>query len=252
MNKFLLSISVILILTASCKTSKTLNQTPVNKFTPNGVIQSEVPDYKWFQGKGKISFTTNDEKQEATLVLVIRHDSLIWGSVNAVMGFEIFRFFITADSMYIIDRPAKKYYGFSIQEMMWKYAWQDAGFEVIEKLLFGYCIFKTDEHYLPFKDETTGETFLHNQDMILDKKIYISEKQKTVNGYKLTRTDNSQRLNISYTDKITFQDFVMPAIVDLKYFSPNEFSINLTFTNIRFLQHQNLNTDIPSNYEKGN
>ena len=252
MNKSLLWILIILFLASSCKTGKKLNNN--NNFAPVSSIDINdlVPDYNWFQGKGKISFVNKDNQQEASLVLVIRHDSLIWGSINAIMGFEIFRFYITRDSMYLIDRPAKKYYAFSMPELMMKYAWKDAGFDVCEKLIFGYCIFKTDEHYLKFKDESGGDPYLHNQDMNLDKKIIIGNKGNPVSGYILTRIDNSQRLNINYRDKISYQNFSMPAIVDLKYFTPQEFSLNLTFTSIRFIQRLNLNTGIPTGYEKGN
>jgi hypothetical protein len=251
MNKSLLWISVILLLVSSCKTGKNLSKSDVSAPVISNRMNTGVPDFQWFQGKGKISFKSGDEQQEATLVLVIRHDSLIWGSINAIMGIEIFRFFITRDSMYLIDRPAKKYYSFSLQQTMLKYAWKDAGFEVFEKMIFGYCIFKTDEHYLPFKDETTGGPYLHNQDMILDKKIFLDQKQMTVSGYVLTRIDNSQRINIRYTGKISAENFTMPAIVDLKYFTPQEFSLNLTFSSIRFIQQLNLNTAIPAGYEKG-
>jgi hypothetical protein len=252
MNKSLIWISIILLLSSSCKTGKNLHNT--SSFVPvsSNKLSTPVPEYKWFQGKGKIKFTNNDNQQEATLALVIRHDSLIWGSINAIMGFEIFRFYITHDSMYLIDRPAKKYYRFSMQDVMIKYAWKEAGFDVFEKLIFGYCMFKTDEHYLPFKDETTGAPYLHNQDMILDKKIYPGNEKLPVSGYILTRMDNSQRININYKDEISTQNFSIPAIVDLKYFAPEEFSLNLTFTSIRFIQQLNLNTGIPAGYEKAN
>jgi hypothetical protein len=242
----------MLLLFTSCKTSGNLSKTTTNPLPAQDVFKSDVPEYNWFQAKGKISFTNNDENQEATLVLVVRHDSLLWGSVNAIMGVEIFRFYITRDSMYIIDRPAKKYYCFSLQETMLKYAWKDAGFELFEKLLFGYSIFKTDEHYLLYKDEISGEPYLHNQDMLLEKKIYTEDKNTAIKGYIITRMDNSQRLNIRYTGKIKTDDFSMPAIVDLKYHTPSEFSLNLTFTSIRFIKHLNLNTAIPAGYEKGN
>ena len=94
MNKLLLGISFLLFLSVSCKTEKKLsNNSNYSPITANK-INSVVPDYKWFQGKGKISFVSNNNQQEATLVLVIRKDSLIWGSINAAMGFEIFRFYI--------------------------------------------------------------------------------------------------------------------------------------------------------------
>lgn len=252
MNKFLIWISLMLFLAVSCKSGKHLIQNTDYKAVSYSELNAQMPDYKWFQAKGKVSFKDQENQQEASLVLVIRHDSLIWGSINAIMGFEVFRFYITRDSMYFIDRPSKKYYGFSISEIMMKYAWKEAGFDVFEKLIFGSCIFKTDEHYLPFNDETTGAPYLHNQDMILDKKIYPGNKKLPVSGYVLTRMDNSQRININYKDEISTQKFSMPAIVDLKYFTPKEFSLNLTFTSIRFIQLLNLNTAIPEGYEKGN
>ena len=242
----------MVFLAASCKTGKHLNKNPVYSPVSSNEINTPVPDYRWFQAKGKVSFKNQENQQEASLVLVIRHDSLIWGSINAVMGFEIFRFYITRDSMYLIDRPSKKYYEFSIHDIMMKYAWKEAGFDDFEKLIFGSCLFKPDEHYLPFKDETTGAPYLHNQDNILDKKIYTGNKKLPVSGYILTRMDNSQRIHINYKDEISTQKFSMPAIVDLKYFTPQEFSLNLTFTSIRFIQLLNLNTTIPPGYEKGN
>jgi hypothetical protein len=252
MNKFGIWISLLLLLLVSCKSGKQLNKNTSYKPVSNIELNKPVQDYKWLQAKGKVSFKDQDNQQVASLVLVIRHDSLIWGSINAVMGFEIFRFYITRDSMYLIDRPSKKYYGFSIRDIMTRYAWKEAGFDVFEKILFASTIFKIDEHYLPFKDETTGAPYFHNQDMILDKKIYPGNKKLPVSGYILTRMDNSQRININYKDEISTQNFYMPAIVDLKYFTPQEFSLNLTFSSIRFIQYINLNTAIPEGYEKGN
>jgi hypothetical protein len=88
--------------------------------------------------------------------------------------------------------------------------------------------------------------------MMLDKKIYTEKNENPVSGYILTRIDNSQRINVNYKGKISTQNFSMPAIVDLKYYTPQEFSLNLTFTSIRFIKQLNLNTVIPAGYEKGN
>jgi hypothetical protein len=252
MNKFRIWIPILLILLISCKTTRQINKKPETIRVSYEVINTAVPDYSWLQAKGKITYKDKENQQEASLVLVIRHDSLIWGSINAVMGFEIFRFYITHDSLYMINRPAKKYYGFSLNEIMMKYGWKDADFKVFENLITGYCIFKTDEHYPAFKDEITGALYIHNQDMILDKKIYLENRKKPVTGYILTRLDNSQRISINYKDEISASGISIPAIVDLKYFSPEEFSLNLTFSSIRLIQHLNLNTTIPEGYEKGN
>lgn len=70
------------------------------------VVNAPPLDFRYLQAKGKVQFEMKGDKQEATLAIRMRRDSIIWLSVSKV-GIEGARMKITPDSVFVLNKLQK-------------------------------------------------------------------------------------------------------------------------------------------------
>ena len=73
----------------------------------HGIIDRKV-DYQSFSGKVKVNFEGNDgKKNDFNANIRLKKDSILWISVNALLGIEAFRVIITPDSVKVLNKLDK-------------------------------------------------------------------------------------------------------------------------------------------------
>ncbi|MBT5750656.1 MAG: DUF4292 domain-containing protein, partial [Flavobacteriales bacterium] len=74
-------------------------------------VNSKNKSTEWLALKGEISLTLEKENEVSLGISIrVRKDSLIWASVTAPFGIELFRAVLTKDSIYYINRADKTYF----------------------------------------------------------------------------------------------------------------------------------------------
>ena len=117
MNKSHITLFFLVIILSSCNLFKKSN-IENNLLNDSSLLEKELikkinsqnisPDWTSLNSKIKV----NKEGQEVTINAHIRikKDSIIWISVKAPLGIEIFRTMITSDSIYYMNRMNKNYF----------------------------------------------------------------------------------------------------------------------------------------------
>ncbi|MEO8582356.1 MAG: DUF4292 domain-containing protein [Flavitalea sp.] len=73
----------------------------------HGVIGNRIP-YTSFQAKIKVNFEgSNGKKNDFNAFLRLQKDSMLWVSINALLGIEAFRILITPDSVKVLNKIDK-------------------------------------------------------------------------------------------------------------------------------------------------
>jgi len=113
-------------------------------------------DFQTFSGHMHVHYEGGDGKDnEFNAIVRIKKDSMIWVSINAVLGFEAFRLLITPDSVKILDRLHK------IARLRSVTYLQDqihlpVDFKTLQDLLIGNPVYADTAHILFYKQDSKG------------------------------------------------------------------------------------------------
>lgn len=249
MNKTLILASIVLISLTTCKSTKKIFRSELKKTEEiyQELSEKAIP-YDWFGAKARIKVKTEELNQSATLYLRVRHDSLIWGSVNFMLGFEVLRFYIDENQVTIIDKIRKQYIQEPLTYIEEQYSLPAVDLRMIENLITGYPVFNLKENFEVKSFEK--ELIVSRKDQDMDETVFIDLNHPRISQYLLERLQMRQKVEVKYREDITDGAYTIPRIVDIKIYLPDENSFTLTFTNIRFNKPYELNTGIPAGYEK--
>lgn len=120
-----------------------------------GLAQNHL-DFQTFSGHMHVHYEGSDGKDnEFNCVVRIKKDSMIWVSINAVLGFEAFRLLITHDSVKILDRLHKIARLRSVSYLQ-EQIHLPIDFLTLQDLLIGNPVFVDTTHILFYKQDGKG------------------------------------------------------------------------------------------------
>lgn len=71
----------------------------------NGVLKNRVDNFSTFSAKIKVDFEGSDgKKNDFNAMVRLQKDSMLWVSINALLGIEAFRVVITPDSVKVMNK----------------------------------------------------------------------------------------------------------------------------------------------------
>jgi len=138
--KYLMALAVFVILISSCrstrkistamskKDSTTIMINPAENDSAKRVetalikIKGSYIDFNTFSAQMKIDYSdSRDKKYDVNAFVRMKKDSIIWISINAILGIEAFRVMITPDTVSVLDKINKtiQYHSFDyLREMV--------------------------------------------------------------------------------------------------------------------------------------
>jgi len=236
MNKLYITALLSVIILSSCnllKKSNTDNNSS-NKISLSEKelikkINSQNISPEWTSLNSKIK--VNKEGQEVTINAHIRikKDSIIWISVKAPLGIEIFRTMITSDSVYYMNRMNKNYFIKHISHIR-EVVKTDVSFIKLQEIIFASpnitVLNSNKENYEILKDIF---------------RVYKMELQE----------EEDKKVSIRYSDYKVFSDigglyFPEKIFIDVK--SKEVFTAEVNYTKIKFNKIASISFKIPKSY----
>ncbi len=192
-------------------------------------INSQNISPEWTSLNSKIK--VNKEGQEVTINAHIRikKDSIIWISVKAPLGIEIFRTMITSDSVYYMNRMNKNYFIKHISHIR-EVVKTDVSFIKLQEIIFASpnitVLNSNKENYEILKDIF---------------RVYKMELQE----------EEDKKVSIRYSDYKVFSDigglyFPEKIFIDVK--SEEVFTAEINYTKIKFNKTFSISFKIPKSY----
>ena len=241
MNKIALYLFCIL-LASSCVTKNVaevnLSIPPKNAKELIAKVNSKNKSSEWLALKGRVSLML-EKDNEVSLGISIRvsKDSLIWVSVTAPFGIELFRAVLTKDSVYYINRTNKTYFVKPISHIS-KIIKTDIAFNEIQEMITAKPKILKKKYSF---DKTNDDFLLSTQDYIYT----ISNLYRIRKGV-LIHKENS--LIYTYSNFSFENDFPEQLELIVKSSSENAFNLKLNYSKVVFDQQQQTPFKIPSSY----
>jgi len=123
-------------------------------------VERNRVDFQTFSAKVKVDFQGSDgKKNDFNAFIRLKKDSVLWVSINAVLGIEAFRILITPDSVKVLNKLDKVVQLRSVSYLR-EITKLPFGFRELQDLLLGNPIY-FDSNIVSYKTEPDGVTLLH-------------------------------------------------------------------------------------------
>jgi len=196
--------------------------------------KNKSPD--WLALKGKISLTLENEVSLG-ISIKIRKDSLIWASVTAPFGIELFRALLTKDSLYYINRTKKTFFVKPIAHIS-KTIKTDISFIEIQEMIMAKPKIVMKKYFF----------VKTNDDFLLSTQNYIYTISNFYRIRKGVLIDKENSLIYTYSNFSFENDFPEQLELIVKSSSENDFNLKLNYSKVVFDQQQQTPFKIPISY----
>jgi hypothetical protein len=236
MNKLYIIAFLSVIILPSCNLLKKPN-TDNNLLNNSSLLEKELIKKinsknispEWTSLNSKIKINKEGQETKINAQIRIKKDSVIWISVKAPLGIEVFRTMITPDSIYYMSRMNKTYFVKNISHIK-EVVKADVSFIKLQEILFAspnITVFNSDK-----------ENYEILKDIFRVSKIYLQEKE-------------DKKVSIFYSDYKAFSElgglyFPNKIFVDIK--STEVFTAEINYTKIKFHKISSISFIIPKSY----
>ena len=194
--------------------------------------------FEWLALKGKARLILdNDNEVSLGISIRVRKDSLIWVSVTAPFGIELFRAVLTKDSVHYINRTNKTYFVKPITH--------------ISKIIKTDIVFKEIQEIIIANPKIVKKKYFFNKindDFLLSTQNCI---YTISNSYRIRRgvlIDEGNSLIYMYRNFSFDNDFPEQLELIVESSSENTFNLKLNYSKVVFNQQQQIPFKIPSSY----
>jgi len=240
MNKLLSYFFLILIL-SSCSTK--LREIDYAKAPKNAKeliarVNSKNKTPEWLSLKGKVNLIKDERDVTLNINIKFRKDSVVWASISATFGIELFRTMLTPDSVYYINRTNKTYFKKPISHIS-TFLKADISFQQVQEMITANPGVLKKLHKFNLV-ENTFELMAKQTTYKVSSDLYRIVYASILDG------DNE--LIYEFSDFTDESEFIFPKEFKLKVKSVENFEATLNYSKIVFNEKQKLHFKIPSSY----
>jgi len=207
-------------------------------------------DYNTFSAKVKVHYEGGDGKDnEFNAFIRMQKDSMIWISINAVLGFEAFRLLVTPDSVKILDR-LKKVVRLRSVSYLQEEVHLPVDFHILQDLLLGNPIFLDTTHIAFYKTEVKGIS-LFSSGTVFRNYLTLGTDRTPLHS-KLDDTDPLR----SRTGDVTYGEYDYSSGVPFSTYrkvsvaEKSKVDVEISYKQFRFNEVLSFPFSIPKNYKR--
>ena len=241
MNKLVLYLFFI-VFASSCVTKNiaevAFSVSPVNAKELIERVNSSNRPSEHLALKGMVSLMIEKDNEVSLGISIrVRKDSLIWASVTAPFGIELFRAVITMDSIYYINRTNKTYFIKPITNIS-EILKTDIAFKEIQEIVTATPKIEKKEYSLNKIDD----------DFLLTTQDYMYTVSNFYRIRKGVLIEEGNSLIYTYSNFSFENDFPEQLEIIVKSSFQNAFNIKLNYSKVVFDKQQQTPFKIPSSY----
>jgi len=201
-------------------------------------LKNNSPEWLALKGRVRLMLEKGNEVSLGISIRV-RKDSLIWASVAAPFGIELFRAVLTKDSVYYINRANKTYFVKPIAHIS-KIIKTDIAFNEIQQMIIANPKIVKNKYSF---DRINNDFMLSTQDYIYTISNFYRIRQGVL-------IDKENSLIYTYSNFSFENDFPEQLELIVKSSSENDLNLKLNYSKVVFDQQQQTPFKIPSSYVK--
>ena len=270
--RFLIAVCILTAIGSSCRTTKKL-QTAITKIdtvrilpkieeNPNAredsirfiqetfeKIERNQIDFRTFSAKIKVDFEDKDgKKSDLTAFVRLRKDSVMWISINALLGIEAARVLITPDSVKVLNK-IDHVYRLSSVEALQEIANVPFTFKELQNVIVGNPVYLDSNITSYLKNEkgislvSIGEVF---------KQLLTVNRDYTLQSSKLDDIDptRSRTCLVIYGDLEKKNNIIFSKYRQITVSEKNKVDIQMDYKQYSFNEELGYPFSIPRNYKR--
>jgi len=240
MNKLFLYLFLILILSACSIKVREIDYSKAPKnskeLIAKVISKNKIPE--WLSLQGKINLIKDEKDITLNINIKYRKDSLIWASVSAPFGIELFRTMLTKDSVYYLNRANKTFFVKPITHISAFLKVEISFDEIQEMITANPRILK--KAYAFHIIENTFE--------LNTKQVFYKVSAEFYRILNASIIDDENELSYEFSSFINENEFIFPKQFSISVRSSENFEATLDYSKIVFNEKQKLPFKIPSSY----
>jgi len=200
------------------------------------ISKNKIPE--WLSLQGKINLIKDERDITLNINIKCRKDSLIWASVSAPFGIELFRTMLTKDSVYYLNRTNKTFLVKPIKHIS-SFLKADISFDEIQEMITASPRF--------LKKEYTFHIIENTFELRAKRGVY----KVSADFYRILNAriiDSKNELSYEFSSFINENEFTFPKRFSIRVRSFENFEATLDYSKIVFNKKQKLPFKIPSSY----
>jgi hypothetical protein len=240
MNKLFSYLFLILILTScSIKVRKIDSaKAPKNakELIERVISKNKIPE--WLSLQGKINLIKDEKDITLNINIKCRKDSLIWASVSAPFGIELFRTMLTKDSVYYLNRTNKTFFVKPITHIS-SFLKADISFNEIQEMI------TANPRVLK---KAYAFHIIENTFELNTKQVFYKVSAEFYRILNASIIDDENELSYEFSSFTNENEFIFPKQFSISVRSSENFEATLDYSKIVFNEKQKLPFKIPSSY----
>jgi hypothetical protein len=262
---------ILIGLLASCRSTKKI-QTAITKkdsvvttIVPSGISKNDTVqmiqaalrrldsnriDFRTFSAKVNVDYSGSDgKKYDVNANIRMYKDSAIWIAVNAVLGIDAMRLYVTKDSVKLLDKLNKTYTARSVDYLK-EVTSLPLNLYNLQDLIIGNPVF-LDSNIVSYS-VNNNQIALLSLGQLFKNLLTLSEVDKTLLHSKLDDTDpvRNRTADLTYSDYESKKGVPFSTRRRIVVTEKNRLDIKLEFKQYEFNQEISFPFSIPKNYER--
>ena len=213
-------------------------------------IDSNLIGFRTFSGKINVDYSGSDgKKYDVNANVRMYKDSVIWVAVNALLGIDAMRLFVTRDSVKLLDKLNKTYTARSVNYLQ-EVTSLPLNLYNLQDLIIGNPVF-LDSNVVSYSTNNNQIALLSLGELFKNL-ITVNESDKTLIHSKLDDTDRSRNrtADLTYSDYETKKGVLFSTKRRIVVTERNRLDIKLDFKQYEFNQEVSFPFSVPKNYDR--
>ncbi|MEY2924852.1 MAG: hypothetical protein RLZZ337_1400 [Bacteroidota bacterium] len=194
------------LLFSACGGRKKAQGIDLNKQIVDQYWQSQF-DFDCLELRGKATVTAQGKSNNVSLHIKMKQDSILWGKFS-LLGFEIAKVMITADSFFLINSFSNEYMMYD-NNYLYSYLGFKANLGQLQNILVGNAPFDSALYQL-----NAENVRLTANEGIATNNLILNDKFRTLSS-NVTTPDTTQSADIQYDEYDLVNTKLMPKIVNI-------------------------------------
>jgi len=198
-----------------------------------------IPDYTSL--KYKVKYKSGEDENNATAFIKVKKDSIVWISLQVVLGIEVSRITIEKDSFKFINKIEKNYKAEKNERLQSEFGFP-LDYNLIQNIIFA-------NNYFLNSNYTVFEQGIFSKNAFIKQESSIDEQRK-INNTLYTVLNDGSTMFIEFKSYLNYEKNTYPQKIICNIKRENETYLELELQNINFEPINAFPFNIPKNYTK--
>lgn len=214
-------------------------------------IKDNTIDFKTFSSKIKVDYRDSKQRNyDFNAFVRIRKDSVIWISINAALGIEAFRVYITPDSVKVMDR-LDKFVQYRSVEYIKEIVQLPVDFYILQNIIVGNPVYLDSTRVMMYKERENSITMSTLGDFF-KQLLSIRKEDFVILHSKLDDVDmiRNRTADFTYDNFISIKGKPFSTNRKIAVAEKTRLEVSLDYKQVEFDKELNFPFNIPRNYKE--